>query len=164
MLGPILFLIYINDMDDATSSDLKSFLYKFADDSKSLRPIECENDRIQMQANIDSLCAWADKWQMEFNSTKCKILHTGRNNPRYSYTMNGYAPAGTVLDPSDMEKDLGVLIHNSLKPSEQCAAAVKKANMVLGQMVRSFTYRHKDTWLNLYRMRVRPHLENCVQA
>ena len=53
-----------------------------------------------------------------------------------------YVPAGTVLDPSDMEKDLGVLIHNSLKPSEQRAIAVKKAYMVLGQMARSFTYRH----------------------
>ena len=78
--------------------------------------------------------------------------------------MGGHAPAGVVLEVSEVEKDLGVQIHNSLKPSHQCAAAVKKANSVLGQMARSLTYRTSGTWLSLYRMYVRLHLEYCVQA
>ena len=78
--------------------------------------------------------------------------------------MGGHAPAGTVLGISEQEKDLGVIIHNSLKPSKQCAAAAKKAHAVLGQMARSLTYRTSETWLPLFVMYVRHHLEYCVQA
>ena len=162
VLGPLLFLIFINDIDDAT--DILTSLFKFADDSKSMRIVESEADQVAMQDDINALCSWADTWQMEFNASKCKVIHAGRQNHRFPYTMNGFAPGGTVLEASEMEKDLGVLVHASLKPSEQCAAAAKKANMVLGQMARAFTFRHKDTWLKLYRLYVRHHLEYCVQA
>ena len=101
---------------------------------------------------------------MKFNADKCKIMHIGKSNPSYNYTMGGHAPAGVVLGESQVEKDLGVLVHNSLKPSQQCAAAAKKANMMLGRMARSLSYRDKDTWIKLYRIYVRPHLEYCVQA
>ena len=70
----------------------------------------------------------------------------------------------SVLAATCVEKDLGVHIHDSLKPSYQCAEAAKKANAVLGQMARAFTYRHKDTWLKIYRIYVRPLLELSVQA
>ena len=162
VLGPILFIIFINDIDAVTSDS--SFTSKFADDTKSALIVENEEDQATMQANINSLSGWAEKWQMEFNSDKCHIMHLGRNNQRFSYTMGGHAPAGTVLGCSEQEKDLGVIIHESLKPSKQCAAAAKKAHSVLGQMARSLTYRTSETWLRLYRMYVRHHLEYCVQA
>ena len=68
------------------------------------------------------------------------------------------------LTPSKFEKDLGVLVHQSGKPSVQVAAAAKKANSVLGQLLRAFSYRDKLTYVNLYKMYVRPHLEYCIQA
>ena len=101
---------------------------------------------------------------MLFNAGKCKVLHFGKKNPRYSYTMGGYAPAGTVLISDVEEKDVGVLVHQSLKPSKQCAKAAGKAKQVLGQMARAVTYRDKNTWLRLYKIYVRPHLEYAVQA
>ena len=101
---------------------------------------------------------------MEFNSDKCKVMHIGKKNPHFSYTMGGFAPAGTILAKTECEKDLGILVHSSLKPSAQCAAAAKKANSVLGQMACSFSYRDKESWLKLYRLYVRPHLECCGQA
>ena len=69
-----------------------------------------------------------------------------------------------MLENSREEKDLGVLIHDSLKPASQCAQAVKKANQVLGQMSRSFTYRNRSTWVRLYKQYGRHHLEYAVQA
>ena len=75
---------------------------------------------------------------MVFNASKCKVIHFGKNNPKYSYTMGGFAPGGTVLESSKEEKDIGVIISDSLKPSSQCAVAARKANQVLGQMSRSF--------------------------
>ena len=100
---------------------------------------------------------------MLFNSSNC-VIQFGKKNIDAYYTMNGYAPGGTVLLKVTEEKDLGVIIHSSLKPSMQCAAAAKKANMVLGQMSRAFTYRDKLTWVRLYKQYVRPHLEYAVQA
>ena len=78
--------------------------------------------------------------------------------------MGGHAPAGTVLENISEEKDLGVIIHQSLTPTNQCAKAVKKANQVLGQMSRAFTYRDRYVWVRLYKQYVRPHLEYAIQA
>ena len=101
---------------------------------------------------------------MEFNASKCKVIHFGKKNPGYSYTMGGFAPAGVVLGAVEDEKDVGVMVSNTLKPSLQCAKAAKKANQVLGQMVRTFHYRDRQTWIKLYKTFVRCHLEYSVQA
>ena len=110
------------------------------------------------------LVEWADTWQMKFNPGKCKVLHFGRGNYNYSYTMNGYAPAGTILECTSEEKDVGVWISTTLKPSLQCQKAANKANSVLGQMARAVSYRDRITWVKLYKQYVRPHLEYCIQA
>ena len=78
--------------------------------------------------------------------------------------MGGYAPAGTVLQAVEEEKDIGVIVSNTLKPSAQCAKASKKANSILRQMSRSVHYRDKDVWVYLYTTYVRHHLEFSVQA
>ena len=162
VLGPILFILYINDIDGATT--VATTISKFADDTKLICKVNVVNDSITLQDEINNLYKWSMDWQMLFNSTKCKVMHFGRKNPNVYYTMNGHAPAGTVLEVVDNEKDLGIIIHKSLKPSKQCAAAAKKANMVLGQMARAFSYRDKCTWIRLYKQYVRPHLEYAVQA
>ena len=95
-------------------------------------------------------------------NVKCSIL--GSKNPQYSYTMGGHAPAGTVLEAVEEEKDVGVIVSSSLKPTSQCVKAAKKANQVLGQMARAFHYRDKITWIRLYKTYVRCHLEYAVQA
>ena len=69
-----------------------------------------------------------------------------------------------MLQSVSEEKDIGVLVHESLKPSSQCCKAAKKANSVLGQMARSFLYRDKYTWVRLYTTYVRPHMEFSVQS
>ena len=86
----------------------------------------------RMQENIDKLDRWAKKWKMEFNVGKCKVIHFGRKNLRYGYTMGG-----VKLTEAEEEKDLGVWMHSSMKPTMQCEMAAKKANMALGMMLRS---------------------------
>ena len=163
VLGPICFVIFINDIDEVLFL-VGGFIYKFADDTKCGRIVVDESDRKVLQENINKLMRWADTWQMQFNLKKCKILHVGNSNPCFEYTMGGYAPAGTILEAVSEEKDIGVFIHKSLKPSFQCAKAAKKANSVLGQMAKSFQYRDKHVWLRLFKRYVRPHLEFSVQA
>ena len=163
VLGPILFIIFINDLDEAVELN-NSILKKFADDTKFGRIVKDSSDADALQKNINKLVEWADTWQMKFNPGKCKVLHFGRGNYNYSYTMNGYAPAGTILECTSEEKDVGVWISTTLKPSLQCQKAANKANSVLGQMARAVSYRDRITWVKLYKQYVRPHLEYCIQA
>ena len=71
VLGPLLFLIYINDFDNKTSNILK-----FADDTKVLRRVNNDGDKQHLQNDLDRLMKWSEKWQMLFNSGKCKCQHT----------------------------------------------------------------------------------------
>ena len=86
---------------------------------------------------------------------KCHILHLGARNAKHEYIMGG-----RVLE----SVDLGVVIHKSLNPSAECAKAAGKANQVLGQLSRAVTYRDKNTFLKLFSVYVRPHLEYAVQS
>ena len=71
---------------------------------------------------------------------------------------------GKQLQVTEVEKDIGVQVQSTLRPSAQCVEAAKKANIVLGQITRAFSYRDKKTFVNLYRQYVRPHLEFAVPA
>ena len=158
VLGPSLFLIFINDIDCA-SELTGGLIKKFADDTKCYRVVESEEDRIKFQLMLDSLSHWSLEWQMAFNTDKCHVLHTGRKNMNYVYKWGG-----GELEVSNFEKDVGVMISDSLKPSMQCAKAAKKANQVLGQMARAISFRDKYTFAKLYKVYVRPHLQYCSSA
>jgi hypothetical protein len=137
-LGPALFLIFINVID--TAVDLtSSLLSKFADDTKWARVVESEEDRRKFQEGVDGLARWSQDWQLLFNVGKCKIMHFGTRNSQNKYTMNGHEMEEVVV-----EKDVGVLVANTLKPSQQCSAAAGKANGVLGQVSRAVKYRDKE--------------------
>ena len=68
------------------------------------------------------------------------------------------------LEVVEVEKDVGVLVSSRLKPSQQCSAAAGKVNGVLGRISRAVQYRDKRTFVQLYKVYVRPHLEYCIQA
>ena len=157
MLGPLAFVVYINDIDDLTKLIL--LMKKFADDTKLGHRALSATDRALLQECLDNLLIWADKWGMEFNVEKCKVMHIGRNNPSQTYKMRGLD-----LEKVEMERDIGVLIHSSLKPSKQCSDAARRATAVLEQIARSFHYRDRHTFLQLYKQYVRVHLEFSVPA
>ena len=83
VLGPILFLIYINDLDDSITSNV----LKFADDTKLFRKVNTDGDKQHLQNDLDRLVKWSEKWQMLFNFGKCKCLHTGHGNLNVNYKM-----------------------------------------------------------------------------
>ena len=157
VLGPILFLIFINDIDSSVSSSIS----KFADDTKLYRKVSDEHDALLLQKDLDRLFSWSQTWQMSFNADKCKVLYFGPKNFSYDYKMNG-----SVLSEVTFEKDLGVVITGDLKPSRQCAASAARANRVLGLIKRNFRNFSKDNdiVMNLYKQLVRPHLDYAPQA
>jgi len=96
---------------------------------------------------------------MEFNTSKCKVLHIGRGNQQFQYELNGH-----VLSSSKDEKDLVVIITDNLKSSSNCQAAYSKANRVLGMIERTIAYKSPDILLPLYKTLVRPLVECCTPA
>ena len=157
VLGPLLFDVFIDDIDDwAEQVDL---MLKFADDTKGLKEIKGDSDRAKLQETLDRLVEWALKWCMEFNIPKCKIMHIGRRNPNFRYMMNGQE-----LQTVEEEKDIGVLVTNSLKPTKHCQKAANMGQAVLKQLAKNFHYRDRYTFKKLYIQYVRPHLEFASPA
>ena len=79
---PLLSLIFINDLD---VEDINSNILKFADDTKIFKEVRCSTDCSQLQADLDKLVLWAQKWQMVFNVDKCKVMHVGNWEDRRTY-------------------------------------------------------------------------------
>ena len=130
----LLFVIYINDLDDNITSNV----LKFADDTKVYRRVNNDRDKQHLQNNLDRLVKLSEKWQMLLNFGKCKCLHTGHGNLDINYKMGH-----TVLGTNVKEKDLGVTISADMKVSEQCGIAASKGNQILGLIRRNKTYKKK---------------------
>jgi hypothetical protein len=121
VLGPVLFIYYINDMPDVVDCNIKIF----ADDTKLYKHITNLSDSDDLQKNIYNLNTWSEDWLLQFNSQKCKIMHIGKDNPTYKYSIKD----GTklcALSSTTCEKDLGVHIDPELKFQEHIDIQTKK--------------------------------------
>ncbi|CAM5171781.1 unnamed protein product [Natator depressus] len=154
VLGPVLFNIFINDLEKGVNSEVS----KFTDDTKLLKIVKSQADCEEIQKDLTKLGDWATKWQMKFNVDKCKVMNIGKYNPNYTYTM-----MGSKLAVTTQERDLGVTVDSSLKSSTQCAAAVKKAIRTLGIIKKGIDNKTENIILPLYKSMVPPHLEYCIQ-
>ena len=85
ILGPLLFIIFINGIDEGIISDI----LKFADDTKIFREVGSRESREKLKTDLKVLCEWSDTWQMRFNTDKCKVMHIGVKNLEEEYFMEG---------------------------------------------------------------------------
>ena len=154
VLGPVLFLVYINDLPDTIVAIMKLF----ADDAKIYRSISTVEHVQEIQVSVDQSETWAEMWEMVFNLKKCKHLHIGSRYQPTTYTMKS-GQEQIEIEKVSNEKDLGVIMDQALKFSEHINTKINKANRNLGIVFRIFTYMDKEMFLNLYKSIVRPHLE-----
>ena len=156
ILGPLLFILFINDLPDVTDCDL----YLYADDAKVMKPIYNLTDCDKLQQSLDSIVAWSKKWGLTFNPTKCKSVSFSRKkNPiQYNYNMSG-----TTIDSETSFSDLGVLVDTKLEWSEHINNITNKANQRLGLVKRTLGYNTSSTVkLQCYKSLIQPLLEYCT--
>ena len=155
VLGPVLFLIYVNDIVLNIDSSIKLF----ADDAKLFRPMGSSSDARALQSDLKKLEEWSKKWLLKFNQSKCSVIHFGHSNPRHTYSLNG-----NNLAVSSEERDLGVIVSESFKFGNHVAKIAAKANSIVGRINRTFMYMDVDMFKTIYKTLVRPHLEYAVQS
>ena len=150
VLGPTLFVYYINDMPDVVDCLIKIF----ADDTKLYSEVSNSNQSQKLQLNTDKLQEWTETWQIVFNCSKCKVLHMGFKNEKCEYKMNDVA-----LQQTTSEKDLGVIIDPDLSFDAHVLETVKKANRVMGNISRTIINKDRDIMVPLFKALVRSVLE-----
>ena len=78
-------MIFINDLDESS----RNHILKFADDTKVFQELRDVTDCSTLQSDLDNLVTWAEKWQMDFNVQKCKVMHAGKQKDSCFYYMGG---------------------------------------------------------------------------
>lgn len=151
VLGPILFVLYINDLPES----VKQEAFLFADDTKIFGEVNEHSENKLLQEDLNQLLNWSEKWLLLFHPDKCKVLELGKKN-RTSYD---YKMGDIPLEHVNSEKDLGITIDSELKFRQHIDIKTKKANQIMGIIRRTFDYLDNVTFLKLYKALVRPHLE-----
>ena len=152
VLGPILFLLFINDLPESILSMIKIF----ADDVKMIvNPLNLR----QTEMDLEELQMWERLWVLNFNVEKCKVLHVGRSNP-----LNPYKFLGEDLSTCEIEKDLGVIFNNRLNFQDHIKAAISKAKSSLAWLLRNTLSRNAYVMKTAYKALVRHNVEYCCQV
>ena len=155
VLGPLLFVLHINDLPDCTLS--QTFL--FADDTKIYRHVKTVEDQQILQEDINRLQAWSDKWLLKFHPDKCKIMSIGKKITNFNYNMHTDDLREISLPYVQSEKDVGVTFDENMTFREEINRRTAKASSIMGMIRRNFTYLDVDTFKMLFKAFVRPHLE-----
>ena len=152
VLGPLLFLLFINDLPDHIKNEIKIF----ADDVKMVAdPMDMDS----IQNDLNELCMWESIWMLKFNLEKCKVLHVGRNNPK-----NNYKFLDGNLNECSLEKDLGVTFNEKFSFHDHIYTSISKAKSCLAWLLRNTLSRDPYVMKTAYKSLVRHNLEYCCQV
>ena len=157
VLGPTLFLLYINDIVEGLNSNIKLF----ADDTIIYRQITTAEDHDILQSDLVKLVNWSTRWQMEFNYTKCYYMQiTNKRNP----SSLPYCMYGNTLKCVSSQDYLGVTQTSDLKWKKHCEKVACKANKTLGLIRRTLKACNCQVKERAYQALVRPKLEYASSA
>ncbi len=152
VLGPVLFLCFINDIAEKLNSDIRLF----ADDALLFREVESEDDAAELQRDLNSLQDWAREWQMEFNAKKCYVLHitNKRRVHHHNYTLNGES-----LEKVHNHAYLGVILDDKLNWNAHVDHICSKATRTLNYIQRNLHSCPAQVREQAYFTYVRPQVE-----
>ena len=153
LLGPILFLIYINDFPEYLTH---SKLRLFADDSIIYKEITCQDDCKKLQSDLDAAARWETDWLMAFHPDKCTVLTiTQKKTPfKHDYKLHNH-----ILEPVTSAKYLGVTLQSNLKWNTHIDNITSNGNKSLGYLKRNLQISNPEVKSRTYQALVRPKLE-----
>ena len=128
VLGPLLFIICINDLSENINCSIKQYV----DDTKLYTTVKDNNDVLQFQHDLDAVAEWSNVWQLSFNFSKCKHMQVGNKLSVDYNLMDHQNGERKIISHVSSEHDLGIWCTADLKPSLQCQHAVSKAMKVWG--------------------------------
>ena len=155
VIGPLLFVIYVNDLPEESSYDTQMF----ADDTKNFGPVSSHECELSRQTELNNLQLWTNKWQMDFNLAKCNHMRLGQRPLTHQYYLSNRDGTPHFLNSVDTEKDLGVLLDRALNFEQHIDKVIKTANSVLGTIKRTYSSLTPSSFTLLYKALVRTHLE-----
>ena len=158
VLGPILFLLYINSMSNGVTSKM----FYFADDAKIYRPITNLAEQEELRKDLYKLKKWSNGGNLEFNLTKCHqlILSLRTTSSNRTYSLDDTTPMTRV----NSEKDLGIIIYTKLSFHEHISKKTKTTNGILAIIEKCFLNINAEILKTLYKTVVRLHLEYANQS
>ena len=157
VLGPCLFLAYINDLPDKVSSNSRLF----ADDTAVDRKITSTEDQMTLQRDLDSLAQWENEWDMAFHPDKCEVLQVTSKRDKLSHT---YKLHNQDLKVVASTKYLGVTLEENCKFDAHINATVNAGNKMLGFIRRNIKVNSQRTKEMAYKMLVRPKVEYAASV
>ena len=156
VLGPLLFLVYINDVCSISTGTV--FIKLFADDLKLYSEVSLDKHSADLQCTLDKLNEWALKWQMEISYIKCSTITYGNRQhaapPSYFLGTHQLSYASNVTD-------LGIQMDSCLKFSGHCTKICSKASLRANQVMRCFQSKDSRLLVRAFTTFVRPILEYC---
>ena len=159
VLGPILFLIFIADIDE----DVKySFLSSFADDTRLFKSISYMIDTFKLQRDLNVVYDWSQRNNMVLNDTKFQVLRHGKDKELKEASCY-LTPCGKLIEEKESIKDLGIHIDSDCSFSTHIRNVVKKMKEISGWILRTFKTRSRNLMLILWKSLVLPHHDYCSQ-
>jgi len=159
ILGPILFLIFINDLPEICATEQDTVMYLYADDAKVYSTITCDKDHLHLQKVIDHIKEWCDQWLLPLNINKCfHMSYTSRLSIDTAYHINNTDSVSNI-QKVDQIKDLGILYDSHLTFQDHIQEKINKAYSMIGLIKRNFIHMDSRTFIMLYKALVRPHVE-----
>ena len=152
VLGPLLFLLYINDLPENIQSQVRLF----ADNTAVYLTVTNMQDSQVLQSDLESLQHWERTWDMEFNPGKCQVIHITRSK---SPVKSRYFMHNQELESVDAAKYLGVTISKDLSWNTHINNITSTANKTLGFVKRNVVAKNKDIKTMAYNSLVRPQVE-----
>ncbi|KAL5264266.1 hypothetical protein ACHWQZ_G005385 [Mnemiopsis leidyi] len=165
VLGPLLFILFINDLEQVVTSSRVSF---FADDTRVSKRIGCMNDCYLLQEDLYKILDWSLRNNMKLHEQKFELLnHLHSKNsalselPFHDETLSYLLSSEVALYPTDKVRDLGVMVSSDLTWSGQIGSMVSNARSKLSWVFSVFRTRDRAVLITLYKSLVRSLLEYC---
>jgi len=158
VLGPVLFLIHISDINQGIQSHVASF----ADDTRITKSIRNLNDVDILQNDLENIYKWQKENNMLFNDKKFEILRYGKNLTIKEDTYYK-TPNDLIITSKDKVKDLGIIMNNSATFNDHIDTKILKCKHLISWILRTFSARDELTMMTLWKSLVQPHLDYCSQ-